>query len=222
MSETPHADHQRKLEYVRVVNENDELKKRIAELEADFHRIAEAVLGDIHEGEASVQDVLDYIRRLSDSENQAIDCIAELEADNEGWQRSHSEDQHRIHDLKAKVKELERRSETAEAQRDSVVLNLKEWRDDVGSEHVGSVVNTLLGMWLPVVGSATIAVTSADEDRGRMHLSTGKDGKTYATPWSFFNEKSAKPTGTADADSTGTKYKGTICPKCDKIGGEAK
>ena len=82
-------------------------KKRIAELEDDFHKMAVAVLGQIEHGEASVRDVLNGIRRLSDSENESIDRIAELEADNEGWQRSHSEDQHRIHDLKAKVNDLE-------------------------------------------------------------------------------------------------------------------
>jgi len=120
----------------------DEYEKRIAEFEADFHRIAEAVLGDIHEGEASVQDVLDYIRRLSDSENQAIDCIAELEARavdaelNENRKlyeqvASLDSDTFRQHGLAHGVRHIVNEREAAHELIRSMVDNWKNWTEDV-------------------------------------------------------------------------------------------
>ena len=54
--------------------------KAIAELGADFHRIAEAVLGDIHEGEASAADVIKYVKEREEVHNHDRERAVTLEA----------------------------------------------------------------------------------------------------------------------------------------------
>ena len=89
MSETPHADHQRKLEYVRVVNENDELKKRIAELEADVRGRDSAINEKFH--------------MIEDAKKR----IAELEDNRDAWRKNAHAASATATGLRERIKELE-------------------------------------------------------------------------------------------------------------------
>ena len=61
------------LDYSQQIHDKD---TRVAELEADFHRIAEAVLGDIHEGEATANDVIKFVQATDKQYAELQDLVA--------------------------------------------------------------------------------------------------------------------------------------------------
>jgi hypothetical protein len=60
----------------RLADRTESFLKRIAELETDFHRIAEAVLGDIHEGEATADDVIGFVKATDAQYGELQDVVA--------------------------------------------------------------------------------------------------------------------------------------------------